>query len=390
MRYLLWILLIFSVAVALVLASHNPGYVLLVYPPYRIELSLTLFLLVILAGFVSAYMLIRLSVAVVRLPATVREFRRARTQSRLRKAHEEALAAFFAGSFAQAEQRAVLAMRDGDESPLLAVVAARSAHEQHAHARRDSYMEALRGKAGEAGALHLLTEGRFLLDRKAAGAVLAILPSLYDMAGKNHAGALALELKARQMAGDWARVLALLAQMEKRALLDGEVAARLREQAWLGQLRLQATPEALNACLGNMPAEIRRQKKIVEVAASILIRLGQCEAASHLLAETLETNWESDLAGLYGECATDGEDSLARIAQAEKWLTQHQDDARLLLALGKLCMQRQLWGKAQNYLEASLSVLPSREAYTALARLFQETQRPDLAAQNFQRAAAFH
>ena len=64
--------------------------------------------------------------------------------------------------------------------------------------------------------------------------------------------------------------------------------------------------------------------------------------------------------------------------------------AVLLLALGRLCAQQQLWGKAQSYLEASLSVTPSRDAYTALAQLFQQTQNHDLATQNYQRAAAFH
>jgi len=109
-----------------------------------------------------------------------------------------------------------------------------------------------------------------------------------------------------------------------------------------------------------------------------------------LLADALESHWDSALIGLYAECATASDDILSRIAQAEKWLVQHPDDAGLLRALGKLCMQRQLWGKAQSYLEASLSVTPSREAYIELARLFQQTQKPDLAAQNYQRAAAFH
>lgn len=387
MRYLIWILLIFAAAVALVIAAQNPGYVLLVYPPYRIEFSLTFFVVLLLAGFLSAYVLIRLLAAVVNLPATVQAFRTSRTLNRQRKAREECLQDYFSGSFAQAEKRAVQAMRDGDESPLLPVIAARSAHEQHAHARRDAYLETLQGKAGEAGALHLLTEARFLLDGKDAKSVLALLPSLYEHTGNNHPGALALELKARQMHGDWPQVLALLARLEKRALIDSGIAARLREQAWLAQLRVQSTPEELNSCLNAMPPEIRRQNKVTAEAASLLIRQGQCEAASGLLAVSLDAEWDTRLAGLYGECSAESEDALARIARAEKWLTQHPDDARLLLALGKLCLQRQLWGKAQNYLEASLSVAPTREAYTALARLFQETQQPDLAAQNFQRAA---
>ena len=55
MKFLLWLLVLFAVAVAVTLAAHNNGYVLLVYPPYRIELSLTLFVGVLVAVFVVGY-----------------------------------------------------------------------------------------------------------------------------------------------------------------------------------------------------------------------------------------------------------------------------------------------------------------------------------------------
>ena len=42
MKSLFWLLALFTAAVAVVLTAPNPGYVLLVYPPYRIEISLTL------------------------------------------------------------------------------------------------------------------------------------------------------------------------------------------------------------------------------------------------------------------------------------------------------------------------------------------------------------
>ncbi len=43
MKFLIWLLVLFAAAVAVTLAAHNAGYVLLVYPPYRVEMSLTLF-----------------------------------------------------------------------------------------------------------------------------------------------------------------------------------------------------------------------------------------------------------------------------------------------------------------------------------------------------------
>jgi len=54
MKGLLWVLALFALAVGISLAAHfNEGYVLLVSPPYRAEISLNLAILLILGGFVS-------------------------------------------------------------------------------------------------------------------------------------------------------------------------------------------------------------------------------------------------------------------------------------------------------------------------------------------------
>jgi len=44
-----------------------------------------------------------------------------------------------------------------------------------------------------------------------------------------------------------------------------------------------------------------------------------------------------------------------------------------------LCTHCELWGKAQNYLEASLSVEPSQAAHLALAQLHEKLGKHELA-----------
>src|SRR5574340_611948 len=116
MKYLLWILLLFAAAVALVTASHHPAYVLLVYPPYRIELSLTLFIVLLMLAFIFGYGLLRLMFAVVQLPAYVRRFRLERAQGKARELLDDALGAFFEGHYAAAEKASARAMGLGDTS----------------------------------------------------------------------------------------------------------------------------------------------------------------------------------------------------------------------------------------------------------------------------------
>ena len=73
----------------------------------------------------------------------------------------------------------------------------------------------------------------------------------------------------------------------------------------------------------------------------------------------------------------ESDDVVAQIEQAEKWLALHSQDAGLLLAIGKLCLHQQLWGKAQNYLDASNSIAPSPAAYAALEQLAKRLGKSD-------------
>ncbi|MDD5240574.1 MAG: heme biosynthesis protein HemY, partial [Sulfuricella sp.] len=76
------------------------------------------------------------------------------------------------------------------------------------------------------------------------------------------------------------------------------------------------------------------------------------------------------------------------IERAENWLKKHPDDAALLQALGKLCAKRELWGKAQSYLEASLSIEPSAETHLALAQLLEKIDRAEEAGKHYRASMA--
>ena len=64
---------------------------------------------------------------------------------------------------------------------------------------------------------------------------------------------------------------------------------------------------------------------------------------------------------------------------ADNWLKQQADDAELLTYLGQLAYSKQLWGKAQGYLEASLAVRESAQARLVLAKVFDATEQTDKA-----------
>ena len=385
MKFLVWLLVLFAAAVALTMAAHNPGYVLLVYPPYRVELSLALFGLVLFALFVAGYFAVWLYFAASRLPAQVRAFREERAQSKGRAAMMEALTAFFEGRYAIAEKAAVRAMDLGEKSGLNYIIAARSAHELHEFGKRDAYLASAEGKSVGETTMRLMAKTEFMLDQKQPQSALDSLKELNEASHRRHAGVLQLELKAQQQARNWDAVLSVLAQLEKRSAIDAAAAAQLRQQAWMEKLRAQTQDRAaLQAVWKGIPDDVKRRPKIAALAASSFIKVKDCKNARQVLTDSLNEQWDSELVTLYGDCQ--GETVTAQIEQAENWLKQHTDDAGLLLALGKLCLHQGLWGKAQSYLDASISLAPSRAAYTALGQLAERLGQHELAAKRFQMA----
>jgi HemY protein len=384
MKYLLWVLVLFAGAVAVTTAAHNSAYVLVVYPPYRIDMSLTLFAVLILLLLLASYSVIRLLMMAVSLPIHARRFREQRDHAKSQSLLNDALNAFFEGRYAAAERAAVKAMELGETSSLYSILAASSAHELREFNKRDEYLAMAESKDMGDSTMRLMATTKFMLDQRDPQAALAALDKLRATGLKSHLGALSLELKAQQQAGHWDEVLDIVKELEKRAAIDVTVAAQLRQQAYLENLRSQQNAQDLVACLKKIPAEFKRRGKIASTAAQALLRHGECALAQQILADSLNAQWDSDLVALYGDCQSG--DVVAQIEQAEKWLNQHRQDAGLLLALGKLCVHQKLWGKAQNYLDASISVSPSHAAYTALGQLSERLGKSEETYRYYQQA----
>jgi HemY protein len=140
MKYLISILLLFATAVALSTILQNTAYILLVYPPYRIELSLKLFIVIFLLVFGFGYWLIHLLLATTQLPDIVQKLRQDREKNNARKRLDVTVKAFFEGRYLEAEKAATRAIKQGEKSVIYPVIAARAAHEINAFERQETYL----------------------------------------------------------------------------------------------------------------------------------------------------------------------------------------------------------------------------------------------------------
>ena len=376
MKWLFAFLLLLAIAVAAALAGgFSKGYVLLVYPPYRLEMALSFVIVALSVGFVALYGFLRLAFRTLQLPRQVRDYRLRRARSRARNAMDQALTAYFEGHYRRAEKFAAIALKLQESPALSAVVAARAAHEQRNIEARDNYLKAAEIAAPESRLLQLIAQAEFFVEDRRAREALDVLEAAKLIAPRNPA-VMRLEVRAHSAAKNWSQVLDCLAQLHKYKDFDRKQMEPLRVNALRESLAAKTHDStSLKEFWRKMSAVDRLDAGLVDAGARAFIAHGLGDEAQDTIERALANQWDSDLALLYADVPS--EKPLTQIERAEGWLKSHPNDATLLLALGKLCAKEKLWGKAQSYIEASLSVEPSRAAHAAYAQLMDKMGKPD-------------
>lgn len=389
MRGLFWVVVLFVAAVAVALGARlNDGYLLLVVPPWRVEISLNLFVVLLFGLFLAFYAAMRVTSATLGLPKRVRDYRARRQRDQAGQVFQDAVRLLFEGRFGQAMKRAGEAHGAGTAPGLSALIAARAAQRMREPEKQQYWLEHARTDDPRTEAATLMLDAEMANEERRFADALAALGRLQGKLGR-HIAALRLELRARQGSGDWDGVLKLVRQLAKRDALPPEVVVEIRTQAHLANIAKRRSDQGqLVAYLRGLPEE-ERGRRVSLAAAKALTALDAESEAQKLIEAALDKAggdaWQSELAAIYGRLAR-GEQT-TRIARAEGWLLHHPGDAVLLLALGRMCQRQRLWGKAQSYLEASLSVRATQEAHLALARLLDELDKADEANKHYRASA---
>jgi HemY protein len=393
MRLFLWLFALIAMAIGLaVTARFNPGNVVLFYPPYRVDLSLNLFL--VLAGFV--FLLLYASLRAIRttqkMPSKVAAYRQRKREREGNKALREALKKLFEGRFGHAEKAAQRASELGENAALAALIGARAAHSMRQPERRDTWLARI-GDDSSYKSARLMTMIELLVEDHKAEAALAAVREL-NASGTRHIHAQLWALKANQRAKNWPEVLRLVRMLDKRKALHPALSARLRELAYedlLGDRSHDA--ESIRLMWADIPFEDRQKPFVAARAAHAFNVRGLHEEASALVEKALANAWDERLVRAYRESAA-GEATpllLAQIEKCEAWHKQYPADPELTLTLGSLCLKQKLWGKAQRYLQLALSDASEgdlvRETHLKLAQLHEALNQFDQAAAHYRQCA---
>lgn len=380
MRLILWVLVLFAAAVVVALAveEYSTGFLIVEVPPYeKIELSLDYAIAGLIAALAVLYFVIRMLIGLF-------NHRNIRAESLMLTS----IKAFFEGDYDQAKKSGSKGFKLAKE-PLIktinSVIAIRSAQNTADIATRDKLLEKTAQEVQSERALRLVTKAEMLLNDGRHIEALDTLQDLYSTGGLQSTAVLELELEAQKQARNWDAVLEITGILIHRHPLNKTHYEKIRHEAHLENFKIKASDqESLDKYWHSLPEHEQKNSRVAAAATRAYIALGDCATAHRIVEQNVQTDWDAELISLYAECL---DYHVSRqIECAEVWLKAQPNNAGLLLTLGKLCTHCELWGKAQSYLEASLSVESTSSAHFALAQLNEKLGKHELAMDHYNKA----
>lgn len=389
-----YILLFIAIAVAALIGvamAEHAGYVLISYQNFRYESSLWASLGLLLA-LVLAFLIVRLLITLVATSTgLVNPWSNQNRRRRVQIAVEQGQMDLAEGRWSSA-QRHLHRAAEADPQPLLYYLgAARAANEQGRYDECDSLLERALQRQPQAELAIALSHAQLQQDRGDTDAALVTLQAMHELHRHNPQVLRQLQ-RLYQQRGDWPQLIRLLPELRKDKVLPAVELAELERRAWGENLSLAPWREAeqgsdsglasLDKAWKALSSAQRQEPALVLAYAEQLRRLNAEAQAEDVLRTALKREYNSHLARFYG--LVRGADNGKQLQAAEGWLKQHPQDPSLLLSLGRICLQGRLWGKARDYLEASLRLQANPETCAELARLLAQLGETERSNQLFQ------
>ncbi len=385
MRMLFWLFVLAALGVVAALAAQfNDGNVAIFVPPYRIDLSLNFFLLLLALLLLAVYLLAQFGHALAEFPRRVAAYRASRDVMGSLRALRVAVLALLEGRYARVERAARDAQASPENAALAALLAARAAHRMQEYGRRDDWLRQAEADRGVQMA-RLVSSAEMWTETRETERAQEAIAEMQRSGGRHiHASRIALGVNAQ--AHRWDEVLKGVRLLGKRRALHETSAQGFRLAAYRGRLADHSLDaDDLVAECRRIPTDELRRPELAAEAARLLAAVGRGDVAAELIEAALKEGWDARLVELYGRI--DAPPYRQRIEQASAWLAEHANDPALLRALGLLCEREQLWGKARGYLSDCRRLQPSGETSLALARIAEATGDEAAARQHFREAA---
>lgn len=382
MKWLISVGMILSAAVGFALfAQQDTGFVVIGRGAWTLEMSLTVFLVVSICGFGLLYFVMRAATAIWRLPERWHSSRQTRMRGRAQIALQQGLNALLQGFWQEAERQLLRTY----PQYLHYLSAAYAAQHRQDRPQRDIYLDrAFESVPNDYRISVLLAQVDFQMADGQTNVALASLIQLREQIPKSPR-VLQLLIQAYQTLENWQAIWQLLPELRKRHVISNSAFQILENRCAQGLLQQASNQSAaaLTTAWEKLPKSLRLQSTVARTGAEQFIQQGLFEQAEQLLNESLKQQWDGHLVLLYADLGVSN--AAQQLNRAENWLKRREKEPYLLLALGRLSMRNRLWGKAQQYLEASLISKPLPITYLSFGDLMTQLGETNQAADYYRK-----
>jgi HemY protein len=118
---------------------------------------------------------------------------------------------------------------------------------------------------------------------------------------------------------------------------------------------------------------IRRESSFVLLMSQALWSRGEVISAQKMVEEYLNSAWDDALVKHY--VLISETKNLLALEAVEGWLVKQPRNPTLLMALGVMCRDQELWGKSESYFRASDALDASAEVAYELSKLYKIMNR---------------
>ena len=375
--FVLLVILAASVWLGLVIVRH-PGYLFIVSKPWLVQMPLWFACLALFIVFGIFYFLVD---SIDRLQFwwfRVKNWLRLRREHKSYSKTQHGLSLLIEERWAKAERLLVQGSDQGVEPLMNYLGAARAAQELNALDRRDKYLRKAYQLAPDAELAIGLTQAELEIEQDQLEKASATLNRLRTIT-KRHPRVLQLQEKVFVKMADWQSLRMLLPDLRKAKVLNAEQASQFEKNIYCEMLRVAGTKDRaeLARLWNDMPRSACKNPDVVLVYVQQLMSFGDSAEAEQLIQKTLKHDWQPELMKIYSSFTFDNLNRQLVIAGA--WLKMYGEKQEILLFLGKICMQIQLWGKAKDYFERCLGLGPNPEAALEYGRLLDKLGESDAA-----------
>ena len=364
-------------------ANFEPGFVLLQYGSWSLETSLIVFGFAMLALLLAAYFALRSLAILKQTPQRISAWTDAKRHKRAGQALTLGLITLEEGRWAEAERILIRHVANSDTPLLHYLAAARAAQKQGASDRRDSYLSLAHETTEGSDIAVGVVQAELQLDADQKEQALATLQHLREMSPK-HPYVLQLLQQLYSDMEQWQEVQNVLPDLRKRHVLETAEVKMLSNDTIVKQLQTALARQdwsQMTTLWQKTSKKMRQDAAFLSPYISGQIEQGEFDQAISLIETFMAKNWNDDLVYQYG--LIEQGDLLKRLATAELWLKKHQDNALLLLTLGRLALANSLWVKAEDYLRSSLERGARGETHQVLAEVLAAEKKTELAAQQY-------